>query len=171
VEDGFYSCFDEIFQNKNQIYEGQDIFYGGRDQRFVDVIYRLEQSLKRMSKQAQYTQFHNYNTRDHLWNLYALPFEGDTMTNLQTAMKGLIKKNQDIDWAQFDLNPITQGVFISLVNVHSLKKKTLGGPDDSSKRNPAALLNSLSIVTKLYMRVKHQRTFSLPRADRNRNSL
>jgi len=121
---GFWNYFDDVFADKSQLYEGQDILFPGAKSRYIDVVDEFHQSLRAISSRVVKNTFAGHSREESVWNMYAIPFESSNVKQLRTSVLKEAQKNIKSDLSQVPKRLVTQGIFVSCNFVTKLNKAT-----------------------------------------------
>lgn len=142
---GFWRHFKTIFTDRRQIYEAQDIFYGGTSGKFDDTLLKLFDILQRIGRRTPKNEFRFFNKAEYMWDLYALPFSIDSLRELQSTLLNSTEISDD----QINKGAlVTHGIFISVNCVGRVNPQSNAHPngDGLSRREVRSRLSSFELA-------------------------
>jgi hypothetical protein len=129
--------------DKTQLFEAQDVLYPStKKKKYEEVVTKFHESLVKLSQSMPKCKFDLFKKGEHIWNMYALPFETSSLKQLKIDTLKATQGNNEIDMTRIPNDLVTQGVFISLNYISAAKLAV----SDSQKSQRMSRFQNLSLV-------------------------
>jgi len=83
---GFWNYFDDVFKDKQKVYEAKDCLYEGQSGKYDQIVDNFYVSLRRIAKRCNQDSFLQYDRTENIWNMYAIPFETSSNSALNNQV-------------------------------------------------------------------------------------
>ena len=119
---GFWSYSQDIFKDPTKLYEGQDIFFPGQNEKYGEPVSNLFSALLKIANKIPNSTLGEFESNNGLWNMYAIPFQASSTKCLKYNVLKALKNNSKIDITTLQDTLVTEGIFFSVNYVMSTKE-------------------------------------------------
>jgi len=125
----------DIFKDPTKLYEGQDIFFPGQNEKYGEPVSNLFSALLKIANKIPNSTLGEFESNNGLWNMYAIPFQASSTKCLKYNVLKALKNNSKIDITTLQDTLVTEGIFFSVNYVVSAKEASIVKEEHISNNN------------------------------------